>query len=333
MRYVFASALVLLCGVATVALADVRSETFARTSLLTGIGSSEVTSVVEYQGDKKTDARSTRIVGGLVGAIAGKPQSATEITRLDRDLIWDVHPARKSYTERAIAAPASESASFEARGQASGQRPPYRVAKSELKVTKTGQSRTINDFACAEYLLTWELVLEDTASRQQVGQLMTIDMWNTPLTDRLRQAQEVEAGFNRGLAEKRGLTSSSGKNQLLGLGMLTSLYGLDPVETSRRMEEVAKELSKIEGYSVVTEVKWQVKPDTTAKKPEPEPEPRPGSLGGMLADKLAQKIAPQPAKSDEGVVFSSYLELKSVSVGPLPDSDFEVPAGYKLEKH
>jgi hypothetical protein len=311
------------------AVADLKTETLTRASLLTGIGTTETKSVNEYQGDKRADNQTFKIVGGIVGALAGKPQSKVAVTRLDKDVIWDLNPANKTYTERPIAFPTEQELKGETKQSGPGQRPPYRVVKSELKVTKTGAAKDINGFACQEYLLTWEVVLEDTASKGQVTQLMTVDMWNTPLTDQLKQAQEIEAEFNRKLAQKMGVELSPDETQRLGLGMLTAMYGLDSKETAEKLAQVSKELSKIEGHSIVTEVKWQVKPDSTApKKPEPEPQPS-SSLGGLLANKIAQKIAPEKPKSEEGVIFASYLEVKSVSLDAAPDQDFEIPAGYK----
>jgi hypothetical protein len=159
---------------------------------------------------------------------------------------------------------------------------------------------------------------------------MTTDLWNTPLTDKLKQARGIEAEFSRKLAEKLGLGLSPEETDRLGAGMLTAMYGLDPKEAAAKLQQVGKELAKVEGYSIVTEVKWQVKNDSTAeKKPEPKPEPEqpPTSLGGLIANKLAPKPASKP--KDEGVIFSSYQEVKSVSLDATPDQDFEIPAGYK----
>lgn len=309
--------------------ADVKTETFSRVSLLTGIGTAEVTAVTEYQGDKCAANQSTKMVGGLVGAVAGKPQSSVEITRLDKDVIWDLNPAKKTYAERPIALP-TDRLHAEGQGGQSGQRSPYRIVKSDMKVTKTGQSKSINGFPCIEYLMTWEVVLEDTASKTQVTQVMTMDMWNTPLTDQLTQVQTAQADFGRKLAQKYGVELSPDETQRMGMGMFTSMYGLDPKEAAQKFDEADKELAKIEGYPVVTDIKWQVKGDSTAKKPEPEPAPQPSSgLSGMLAGKLAQSITPKQSSAAPDVVFSSYQELKSATVGGVPGGDFEIPAGYK----
>jgi hypothetical protein len=108
------------------------------------------------------------------------------------------------------------------------------------------------------------------------------------------------------------------------------MYGLDAKETAGKLEEVGKEMAKIEGYPIVTEVKWQVKNDSTARKPEPkeEPEEPPTSLGGLLGKQIAKSLTPDKPK-DEGVMFSSYLEVKSISLDAVPETVFEVPDGYK----
>jgi hypothetical protein len=329
MKSILAASLVLGTMAAGLAFANLKTETLTRASLLTGIGTTEVSSISEYQGDKRADNQTSKMVGGIGGVFAGKPQTRVEVTRLDKDVIWEINPPKKTYTEKPIALPAAPEVKGETRQSGPSQGRPYKIVKSELKVNQTGAAKDINGFACKEYVITWELVLEDTASKGQVKQLMTTGLWNTPLTDQLRKAREIEADFDRKLSQKLGLGLSPEETDRLGAGMLTTLYGLDPKETAAKLEQVGKELAKVEGYSIVTEVKWQVKNDSAAaKKPEPEPEPAPTSLGGLIANKLAQKAASDKPK-EEGVLFSSYHEVKSLSLDALPDQDFEIPAGYK----
>jgi hypothetical protein len=313
------------------ALADLKMETFTRASMLTGLGTTEVNAVTQYQGDKRVEDHTMKMVGGIGGMLAGKPQTSVEITRLDKDVVWDLDPSKKTYTERPIALPAGTETKAE-RKQSGPEQKPYKVVKSDIKVTKTGATKTINGFACTEYLITWELVLEDTASKGRVTQVMTTDLWNTPLTDKLKQAREIEGQFGRNYAKKLGVGLSPEESDRLGAGMLTAMYGLDPKETAAKMEQVGKEMAKVEGYSIVTEVKWQVKNDSAAaKKPEPkeEPEEPPTSLSGLIANKIAKQVVKDDKPKEEGVMFSSYHEVKSVSLDAIPETAFEVPDGYK----
>ena len=321
------------------AIADLKTETFTRASMLTGMGSTEINAVTQYQGDKRMEDNTTKLVGGVGGMFAGKPQTSVEITRLDKDVVWDLNPPKKTYTERPIALPAGTETRAERR-QSGPEQKPYKVVKSDVKVTKTGSTKTINGFACTEYLITWELVLEDTASKGKVTQVMTTDLWNTPLTDQLKKAQAIEAEFSRSYTKKlasaapvgqTGVELAPEENDRLGAGMLTSMYGLDPKETAGKMAEVGKEMAKIEGYPVVTEVKWQVKNDSAARKPESEEEPEepPTSLGGFIGNKIAKQVAADSKPREEDVIFSSYHEVKSVSLDAIPETAFEVPDGYK----
>jgi len=313
------------------ALADLKMETFTRASMITGMGNTEVNAVTQYQGDKRAEDNTMKMVGGIGGMLAGKPQTSVEITRLDKDLVWDLNPAKKTYTERPIALPAGTETKAERRHSGPDQSKPYKIVKSEIKVAKTGATKTINGFACSEYLITWEVVLEDTASKGKVTQVMTTDLWNTPLTDQLKKAQAIEAEFGKKLAQKLGVGLSPEEANQLGAGMLTSMYGLDRKETAGKMEEVSREMAKVEGYSIVTEVKWQVKNDSAAKKPEPkeEPEEPPTSLSGLIANKIAKQIVKDEKPKEEGVMFSSYHEVKSVSLDAIPETAFEIPDGYK----
>src|SRR5512141_2094843 len=98
--------LVLVTFAAGLALADLKTETFTRASMLTGMGSTEISAVTQYQDDKRAENHTTKMVGGIGGMFAGKPQTSIEITRLDKDSVWDLNPPKKTYTERPIALPA-----------------------------------------------------------------------------------------------------------------------------------------------------------------------------------------------------------------------------------
>ena len=231
MKYLRPMLLVFVTLMVGSARADLKMETITRASMLTGMGSTEISAVTQYQGEKRVENNTTKMVGGIGGMFAGKPQTSVEITRIDKDLIWGVNPPKKTYTERPIALPAGTETKAERR-QSGPEQKPYKMVKSEIKVTRTGATKTINGFACTEYLITWEVVLEDTASKGKVTQVMTTDLWNTPLTDQLKKAQAIEAEFSKKLMQKLGVSLPPEEANQLGAGMLTSMYGLDANETA-----------------------------------------------------------------------------------------------------
>ncbi len=327
------TAVAVLLATAT-AFGDVSVERFSRTTLLAGLGTLEATERIGQQADKRAVETESKIVGGILGLVGGGANRSGEITRLDRDSIWNIDHKAKTYTVRPISFPAdSEIAGLNARAEASGEpgKQAWRVKRSEVKVEKTGAEKTINGFACTEYLLTWTLVLEDTAKKEELEQTMTTRSWNTPLTDALKAAQAAEAEFNRKLYKKMGVEVSTEQMQDMGAALLTGTYGLDSRQTAQKLAEVSAELAKVSGYPIVTETQWRVKGDSSAKS-EPEPEPASGGLSGMLSRKIAGAVAPKRPNPNADLLFSSYSELKSVKVEALPPARFEVPAGYKPAK-
>jgi len=323
--------------VTTLAIADVQVQTLSRVSLTGGLGTMESNSKAEYQADKRAETRDFRIVGGIVGALSKGSQTNVDITRLDKDLVWELDPKAKTCTERPIALPTDQGPSgVKVETKTSGTPPParHRVTKSELKVEKTGKTKDINGFPCAEYLMTWEVVLEDTATKEKTDEVMTTDLWTTPLTDDLKKAKAAQDAFNKAYARKLGADMDTAEMKDFGSAMLTSMYGVDSKEAAAGLSRVSAEMQKVEGYPIVTEVTWRFKEDTlkAAVKPESE-EPKqeqPTSLGGLLSNKIAKAVTKEPkepAKKD--VLFSSHMEVKSVAASAVAPEDFEIPAGYK----
>jgi hypothetical protein len=238
---------------------------------------------------------------------------------------------KKTYTESRLKPP--EPPKVETRVEGSGAVDTvreYRVVKSEFAVRKLDTTRTINGFPCTGYIATWTLVIEKVKTREQSTSIMTMNEWTTPLTDVLKQAEAQEAAYAQAYAAKLGLPMSAEKAQTMGMAYLATV-GMTEAEMAERMKGFGAELAKIQGYPIVTEVKWQVQGDTS-KSEEPEaPKSSSGmpSLGGMLGKALADKVMPKTSAADAGVVFSTYIEVKAVKVGETSDADYEVPKGYK----
>jgi hypothetical protein len=323
-------------ALAVPAFAGLQVGRVARSTIVGGVGTVETSSLTGYQGDMRSELDTVKLSGGLVGLVAGKPKSNHRITRLDRELIWDVfHPDRK-YDERPLKTPPDEQPAVKAEASGSGSAPGrYRITKAELTARATGEQRAINGFPCSRYLINFELTLEDTAAKKQLGQVMTTDLWTTPETDQLKQARLTEADFARRFAEKAGIEPTAGGSEALGAGMLVLAYGVDPADAQSRLARVAQEMEKVKGFPIVTEIKWQLAPDSGAAPAPDEPASGTPGLAGGLGKMLGgvAKAAGRPASTGAGdVVFTSYSELRSVALLELPATGFEVPAGYARVK-
>ena len=343
MKKLFVTAFVLTALLAGTGLADVKIEAFTRISMPGGLGDMESNSKIEYQGEKQYDISNTRMVGGLVSAVAGGYRNSATITRVDRELIWDIYHGDATYHERPLAvvsyaAMGERQDSVELKAERHSR---YTVVRSELTVEETGEQKDINGFPCSEHVLTYEVELREEETGELSGRKMVVDLWVTPMTDLLRQVVDEQVDYARALQEKLDFDYSPQDMERLGMNMMTAMFGIEPEDAQDKLGEVVDRLAAIEGYPIVTEVTWKV---TVEEGVEPEPEvkeekqsggfPFPtsrGAMRGLVADKIAGEIMGQvktPEPSEPDLLFSSYREVKSVSVAGLPASDFEVPEGY-----
>ena len=327
--------LVLALG-APVLFADATIERISRTTMLSGMGELETEETAKYEGDKKAEDYEAGFVGGMMGAFGAGGGRGTRVTRLDLDLIWDFDHANMTYTERPLEFPDFEemegfSDSMQVTVESRGS---YEIVNTELTVTGPGEEKAINGFPCEEWVLTYLVEMLEEESGTEMTQEMTVELWVTPMTGELEKVSQTELEFSRKLFEKWDTDASPEDMQNLGMGMLTAMYGVSEEEAGAELNEVAEKMSEIEGYPIVTEVEWGMKSDLPVEEDvEEEPETGfPTSLGnlrGIVQGKMAEEIEKSIAKPDLEFKFSSYVEVKSVSTGDVPSSDFDKKEGYK----
>lgn len=314
--------------------ADVVIETYTKGSL--GFGNFENTSKTEIKGIKKREDGTFKFTGDVMGFLAGKPQRQSFITRLDKDLIWTIDHNKKTYTESPInilkSSPRTSGITPEQTPKDTS-KPEYRILKSEIKVTKGENKKTINNFLCNEYIVTWTLEVEKIETKEKSKLIMTTTLWTTKETDEIKKVAKEEQEFNKKLAEKVGIEISPEEQQQLGIGFFSQTFNLSEKEAAQKIGELTKEFQKIDGYPIVTEVKWAFEGDTLKKEKkseEPEAEEAPSGFGGMLKEAFGPK--PKPESKGLQTLFYSYREIKSLKTAQLEDKGFEVPTGYKLIK-
>lgn len=317
--------------------ADVSKETFTKTKMAAGMLNTEMVLKSEIRPNMKLENNlmSTEVSIVRTGTYTGN------IIRLDKDLMWDLNHDKKLYTESPIRLASSGGTAGYAGGNVSAKRDTtkeYRVVKSEFTVKKLDSTKTINGFLCSAYLATWLMVTEEVKTKEQSTSIMTLKQWTTPENDLIKQAKAQEDAFQQAYMTKLSMTSTPDQSKMLGTEYLATM-GMNEKELADKLKSNAAELAKIQGYPIVIETKWEVQGDTTrlkrADREEEVEEPgTPTSIGGlqnMLGKAIAKQIAPKPDESQAGVVFSSYIEVKSLKIGPTPDKDYEVPEGYKKE--
>jgi hypothetical protein len=331
----------ILLTIATIIYADVVTETYAKINMMGGFGNIESSTKTEIKGLKKSDDATVKMTGGIMGALAGKPQRQVTITRLDKDVIWNVDNPQKSYTETAITPFESlPQTKGEMKGEKKEEKPEYEIIKSDFSVKNTGNKKDINGFPCSEYVANWILDLMKIETKEKTKSTMTITLWTTPKNDLINGFEKQEKEFNQQLMNKIGMKISPNEMKQFGTEFITSMFTMNQDSVNKKMVNLKDELQKIEGYPIVTEISWTVEGDSTkakqeemTKEEEKKKTEKPSGLGGMLSQALMGKKGEKKNETGETKpAFYSYIEVKSIKLNEVAEKEFDIPEGYKLVK-
>ncbi len=275
----------------------------------------------------KRDDSVVRMKGGLLGVVgkmAGGNGTGVTITRLDKDLAWQLDPKKKTYQESSL------SAYREVRDkQMETSRLPkkaMRLVDSDFKVTATGQERTLNGWSCKQYLTDGYLEFEEIESKARSRWTFRNEQWNTEATPLLKALQDTELAFHRNYIAKLGLATddASGRSQEM-IGALGRLLGIAPAQLTQAAAKMARETGKISGISVADAFRWDL--GAGGARAESSGEREDGKRGGGFLGTLGRMAAGQsPSLPGEVLTIQGAIEIKSLD---REAGDFEIPASYR----
>jgi len=277
----------------------------------------------------KNDFKGQGLVGGLAAKTILRSGDFGQIINLPERLIYQLDNKKKEYTVLPIEKfkeqelGETEEKEPEARAEESD----IRIIRSEFKVEPTSEQKVINQFSCRKYLITWLTEWENVRTGEKGKERLLAEVWTTPLTGVLKEAQEEEARFATEYMKVLGIEFKGKEKDILGESWLNLLSQLKAGEEAPRLEakNVAKELRKIEGYPVVTS--GQLFSSREGRESEQKTTGGPGGLVGGLAKSVLKK---KPGESEEKEpVMTYYLELMELNLAPLKEADFQVPPDYK----
>jgi hypothetical protein len=326
--------------------ADVTVERFIKSGGFGGVGASEGASTDKISGLKKRSESSVKMtgkIGGFLSKFAGN-MGSDDIVLINEDRVISIKHKDKTYTQRSISFPEEEEYPGSERGPGNGasagdehgEKRNIKVVRNEITVRKTGEKKPINGFDCTQYIVTWILETEDLDTGDRATSTMTSDQWNTPATKETKTLQKEEGAFNEAYLKKMALDIPPQKMKSFGLMVIAGMLGADREEMERKMKELEKKFSTIEGYPISSAVTWETT-STAEQKQQPEGEPEAIDLskgvGGLLSGLTRKAMKKEPSgeekKAGEGsVIFSSYTEIRKIDTSSVPGSNFEVPAGY-----
>lgn len=237
--------------------------------------------------------------------------SEVRIERLDRKLVWILDARSRQYGECPL----------KGCGDAIPKKPPVkeadddkgcrlRIGNTTITVEPTGQKRNINGFDTEQYDIKWLVTFRDNASRKSVSSI-SIDLWTTPVTPKLKDASAIEKTYAR--AREKILDLEAGPDRLVDLppeaGRMINSYLFPNVTPADRASFLvgARKLDKVQGMPVLMTVKWNFA----------------GEACSM--DQAQKDIGDKP-------LFTLTSETLSHKMEALHDSLFAPPKDYKRKK-
>ncbi|MBN1938420.1 MAG: hypothetical protein JW843_02470 [Candidatus Aminicenantes bacterium] len=302
-----------------------------------GFGTMSMTSTAQLAGNRQLTDTTAEFKGkGLLSGLAGKTLFRSghtgDFIDLDALTTAQIDHKKKTYTVTPIEKWAETQKEMQgAQGgnaEADKQESPIKIVKSEFRVEETGETRTVNGFACAKYLAVWTVDWENTETGDKGTDRMETATWTTPMTGDLQEAQSEEMAFSAAYLKAVGFNAQNFQKDVLGTQWIGLLAAFDPINGQSTMKadtaKFASEMGKIKGYPIVIDGKYFVTPKF--KKAEAEPSVG-GGIGGKLIGGLLKKKADPEEEKAPAVAF--YTEITALAVSALDPASIQVPANYK----
>jgi hypothetical protein len=257
------------------------------------------------------DRAKTVTTGKMKVLILSVDAGGTEITRLDQDQVIKLDDKKKKFEIKSLAEMRAEFAKKQqdAEKQAAEAREDedvrYYVVVDEAR--RTGERKAINGFNTEQVAVKITVMGEDKKTKKTAPYMYLIgDFWVDPSQ---AEAARVSSAFAKAQVQALGVTPAMASNPY-----------------AKWLKDVESEMSKIEGYPILSTLTFEIAADSTAAAENKEARPNPlGGLGGLMGRKKEE-----PAKTGSGrpVVFTATTEVLSISKTAPAASEFEIPAGY-----
>lgn len=329
----------LLCGSTAFLRADF---TYQETSQMTG---GSMAAMLKSLGPLARAARepivSTHIVKG--NRMATVTKDRVSVIDIDQETITTVDNARKTYSVMTFAQ-MKQAMDDAAQRLQSHRNSDKGDAQAQFKISakSTGQTRNVQGLNAKEMLITMAMESSSAKTGDSGAMEISTDAWYAPVPG----YGEVKE-FHKRMAMKLGSMFGSGMQQLT---QMAAAQG-GQANMQQGMEQVAKELSKIDGVPVESVVKMGASGASAAQAPSQSSASSAnsgssdsggtsgsslaalGRLGGFGRHKKddsdsASSQSGAPADSG-GTLMEMTTTLTSFTSAPADLSKFDVPAGYK----
>jgi hypothetical protein len=280
--------------------------------------------IMQMMGMGKPMKSTTRVSGDFMRTDS---ENEATITDLAGEKVITLDTKKKTYSVLTFAEMRQkmEQAMASAQGKKAESRESKDVSmKTNVRVTDTGRSETIQGVGCKQYLLEMDLTVENQ-KEQQSGTMSTLtEMW---MAKDVPGSAEVNA-FYRRMAEKAGTTGLA-KQWMAGGGAQGPMQGM-----GADVQKMADEMKKMEGHAMRTVMYFG---DPGAAKKEAMGEKPPETEGGGGLAEMLKKMQQNPqaqgggaSGEGSGVMMKMTTETIKISTDAIDPKVFAVPSDYKL---
>ncbi|MGB2697937.1 MAG: hypothetical protein WBD28_08805 [Candidatus Zixiibacteriota bacterium] len=296
----------------SVSYADLVYISKASTSGIMGMGKMDMETTTMLKGDKQRQDTKTKFVGAMVQYMpGGGEQNQITITRLDKELIWNINITDKTYTEMTFD---QVKKMMERMKSQIRKKPEEEEAKFQFDVKKTGQKKKIGGYECEEHFI--KMIAE--GRDPQTGKVQEFEvqthLWVSSKVKGYDQLQD----YQKKMAQKMGWEGGQYANFAQGLGQ----FGLDT-------EGLAKKMNEIKGFPMLTVVKMKSFGEEMAEAEEERAEQEKAMREAM--ELLGKKVEKEEKPKEKGLIFEMATEVTEVQVKGVADSEFELPQGMKKQ--
>ncbi|MFZ1683752.1 MAG: hypothetical protein WAU88_06425 [Candidatus Zixiibacteriota bacterium] len=340
-----------------IAWADITIKSTIENTGLGGIANMQGTQQLMISGDKSKTVSNLKMTNKVVKFFGGgKPTETTEITRLDKELIWAVNTKDKSYTEITFAQMKAllESAKAKA-AEEKGKSDSTRLI-SDITVTPTGKTQMIAGFKASEVIIHMTFVGKDSSSGKTGKMIFDSDLW---MAKDVPGYAEYQA-YHKTMAEKMGLTGQGQEDvnrQLAAFGVdskamyekMKDIEGMPLMTTISILPEGLDTIMARANDSLQAAQKREAEADATKDSSAEKSEPTSiqntddvkksamKKLGGLFGkkkdkNKEADDRSKQPPTDQKPYLFHVTTTVTEISQESISASEFEIPEGYKLKK-
>ena len=273
-------------------------------------------------------------LGGLVMKAFFKQGEIGEIVDLSAQTICDIDHKKKTYVLRPLdKMEAGEQGAVSPYEQAEMEETEssIRIIRSEFSVDKTGETKTINNFSCEKFTVTWITEWENIETGQKGTDRLLSDVWTTPSTEKIKQAQQEELNFSKQLMSNMGVDHSELQQDILGTTWMTMFSQMDQQSSSKKSSaDFTEEMGKIKGYPVIIDGKYYSKKEGGEGAAGQEEEGK--NVRKMLGNFAKKALSKKSDTSADEPAFAYYTELLAFSPESVSADEFQPPAGYKQKE-